>query len=1202
MLHQKIVHLKETGGSCWLRQLNDLLLSEGHSPLDPAIKTSCDVPSELPLSNSVNRRAGPTSFPLGHLKRMQRKVHESESASRDDGEPNRKTKKPANIMLPETLPSAADGAVCAYLQSLLPSRSHKAADASEQFQELPIHVMWCTAMMHHTKQVVEFPACVFITTENVHVFSVRSLAGDTGIPELSRTMRLPLEKVTQIAVGYDSLYIQLEWAATEPRIHGLVVFLTFSHGKSNAFINAVKLARRRSVPELDEYEDPHIVPGNGLEASLKQALMFYERCLDLDGIHVLLYLLVMVEGCSPDTVRTSSLVVTSRYIYLVSQDYCNTPLSSFAKASPSGPAYEVVSIFPVSSRLVNIQMYDIDTIESSSCHSLWSTFGKTGSARGSSVGFIGYGVRMSFHLGEYGIQVLDVRMPTSNQREKFLSTLIKVHASVSDVLTRSSLQRIKTPSPMRDADSLSCGSCESQRSSGQPKGKKSRKRPTETLNPFQTAEEHTICTTHEKNQISDNTMPDLRSSSNLDRGDSKILNSVVTIAEVTSPSVFRLPNGKFESSVISEKDPIRPGPDTAPMLSPTFEPRVGGDNPALSSTDNQPLPVVSGNVQFSEKDFNGHDSSTCDKNSVHDDEIEQNESTSKTILYDSEILQDPVGFGKSHDGPQENTSLSSASSSDEESSYEDAVKQGHCEDGRVATENTPADTQFVSDSDIAVVRLSVGEVGSTNRRSSVNSASKNSSFRCPPAVNDMVLHLGKEKGRYIAGKSETAPLSSHFGYPSNELLLHLAEHFEAAVALFPPVSPQFEAFMSLSSLELVNYFHQNIAVISVENEELSHVMWSFVVPYVNPSAEIPSCVLLSTKAIYFASDRCEHKHTPVSALKSHKRCFSDTLPLPPGSNSEFDERSAKRSPCHLSCGILNNSAGSEQKRVFRVYGTIMLKDLKQVNIGIFSQWIRLTGPGEELVYSCVTRDCRASETFLHRLKGILTRFYPLPSPEANVQDLEQDFYSMFSKSKPKSKFSDDGRFVYPLDDSISDTTFLIRRSLKGDKASTTGIRLLSYLLCFQVDSGLSCDVPPDLLRGKPRTVILTEEHLVLAVEDHVSYPLPDFTRTPPARPQMEIAEVRRLDFLQQIALRPDDAHLLVLVFSDETGELVVDTSVEHFGADGEQAPQKPAQRLQEIRWTLLVQNVNAKDKLIRLISQQWEEQHGGRQLSISTLS
>lgn len=1121
---------------------------------------------------------------------VHRKVHESEYASKEDGESNKKTKKPANIMLPETLPSAADGAVCSYLQSLLPSRSHKTSD-SEQFQELPIHIMWCTAMIHHTKQAVEFPACVFITTENVHVFSVRSLAGDTGIPELSRTMRLPLEKVTQIALGYESLYIQLEWAATEPQTHGLVVFLTFSHGKSNAFINAVKLARRRSIPELDEYEDPHIVPGSGLEASLKKALMFYERCSDLDGVHILLYLLVMVEGCSPDTVRTCSLVVTSRYIYLIGQDYCNTPLSSFAKALPSSSAYEVASIFPVSSRLVNIQMYDIDTIESSSSHSLWSTFGKTSSGKGSSVGFIGYGVRMSFHLGEYGIQVLDVRMPTSNQREKFLSTLIKVHASVSDALTRSSLHRIKSPSPMRDTDSLSCESCESQRSSRQPKGKKNKKRPTEILNPSQTAQEGSIGTAHEKKQISN--------SATLDRGDSKILNSVVTTAEVSSSNTSDLPNGKFEFSENSEKTdlvPTLPCPDTEQMPSTTFEPRIGEGNPALSSTDNESLPVISVEGKFSEKDSNGCDSSPCDRISVHD-EIEQNESMSKNILYNSEILQDLVGFRKSHDGPPKSTSLSSAISSDEESFYEDAMKQGHGEDSPVTIENTLADTQIVSDSDIAVVRLSVGDVGSTNRRSSVNSASKNSSLH-RPAVNDMMLPVGKEKGRYFAGNPETAPLPLHFGYPSHELLLHLAEHFEA-VALFPPVSPQFEAFMSLSSLELVNYFHQNIAIISMENEELSHVLWSFVVPYVDPSVEIPSCVLLSTKAIYFASDQCEHKHT-LASLKSHKRCFSDTLPLQQSLNGEFD--SSKCSPCHLSCGILNNSAYSEQKRVFRVFGTIMLKDLKQVNIGIFSQSIRLTGPGEESVYSCVTRDCQASEMFLHRLKGILTKFYPLPSPETNIQDLEQDFYSMFSKPKPESKFTDDGRFFYPLDDSISDTTFLIRRSLKGDKASMTGIRLLSYLLCFQIDSGLNSEVPYDLLRGKPRTLILTEEHLVLAVEDHVNYPLPDFTRTPPARPQMEITEVRSLDFLQQIALRSDDAHSLVLVFSDETSELVIDASVEYFSSDREQqTPQKSPQKFQEIRWTLLIQNVSGKDKLIRLISQQWEEQHGGRQLTISTL-
>jgi hypothetical protein len=59
----------------------------------------------------------------------------------------------------------------------------------------------------------------------------------------------------------------------------------------------------------------------------------------------------------------------------------------------------------------------------------------------------------------------------------------------------------------------------------------------------------------------------------------------------------------------------------------------------------------------------------------------------------------------------------------------------------------------------------------------------------------------------------------------------------------------------------------------------------------------------------------------------------------------------------------------------------------------------------------------------------------------------------------------------------------------------------------------------------PRTLILTDEHLVLAVEDHVSYPLPDFARVLPDQHYQiqngihtEIVEVRYLEYLVRVEL------------------------------------------------------------------------------------
>lgn len=1220
--------------------------------------------SKRRISLSVNPSINLTIYPNSA---SHRKTSEDD-ATKETSESGRKPRRSYNFMLPETLPNSSDSTFCAHLQTLIPQRHKNSDDGTE----LPIHIMWCTAILSRIKIETEFPGCIYVTTENVHVFNVRALAGDTGIPRLSRTLKLPLGKMTRITVGHEGLYVLVEWASTEPRAHGVIALITFSSGKTDAFINSIKLAHRRSIPELDDYEDPHVVSSNGVEASLKQALNVFEQYSNPESIRVILYLVVMVEGPSSDSVKTSSLVITSGYIYLVRQDYCNTPLPSYVSSLPVEPVFRVSSVFPVTSRIVSVQMYDIDTIESNNDHSLVSTFARSAS----SVGFIGYGVRVSFHLGEYGIQVLDVRMPTSNQRERFLSTLVRVHSDGSDALSGSLSQKARAAAggaSLRDVDNVSCDSSGSQRSLSRVKGK-GRGRKLNDGSKFSSPSKLSV-------EGEPHTVPDPPPSSEaFSEGKTGVLNSGgcgwneaqsgVSKKCVPSTDIAPQHSPQHTESLLQPSGLTLPesAADAAQPFTPEFRDIGSSSDPASFPSAQRPFeasafahtePNSSTAGPFSDQAApvsRSLEFKTCSSTDLQGSLAEFSRRYLRSATPDSDlidVLPDPVlpdathrhprsassqedvedwrELGAKHHGTVEATptnpfdthlseldavqisgsprrgrtsqhssshsarsSIRSLSRSTLDSFQEEEDVSKNESTGSLDHEEGPTlRSQMVSETDIATVRLSVGDVAladptdfSSSTAAIISSSPKT---RSPHAS-------GLKHDRVRSGRMTPVSLPFQLGYPSNELLDHLSESFDQ-VPLFPTVSAPLESFMSMSSLELVNYFHQNIAIISTENEELRHVLWALVVPYTDPTVEIPSCILLSTKAVYFVSDYCSQNMNPALGLRSHKRYSSDSTSLCKGS----DHRGVQQSSCHLSCGILSNSSYSERKRVFRSYATIFLKDLKQVNIGMFCQTIRLTGSDEKTVLACVTHSCQTSESFLNQLRATLLQFYPLPSPDiATSQDIEQDFYKMFSKPRSlEARQSSDARFVYPADDCISDITYLICRQLKDRKADFRALKLLSYLLCFQVESSVTADVPLDLLYTKPRTLIVTEDHVALAVEDHVSYPLPDFSRMPPARPQMEMIEVRYLEFLQRITLHSEDAHVIILTFTDETGEVIVDTSVDHFSADlgVDAAPEV----VQEVSWMLLIQNNRSRDKLIRLISQQWEEVHRGKQLTVNTL-
>ena len=355
------------------------------------------------------------------------------------------------FMLPETLPSCTDKSFLAAIQGMLP----KCLQSSDQDpnKAQPIHVMWCMAICYDDP-FTEFSACVYLTTEHLHIFKVSALLNDTGIPKMHHKFYALLPSIKVVAVGYDGLYVQVEEESSGSS--GTYTLLTFNSKKTDLFVDAVKRAFRRRVPDLDDYEDPNIVSAGDVEYILKQTLNRYEFLKDPASLRIALYMLVFLvtDNFENSFHGTSALAMTSRYIYVLRQDFSNLPSPTFVLHPPSTLSFEVLAIFPFSCRIINIQMYDTDTIESGS-QSL-STTSLSNHLYSSQNSFIGYGVRLFFHLGAYGIQTLDLRFLTSNLRDRFLFMLSQMRNEITDSLSVSKV-KVKTVTSA-DQESGSSGS------------------------------------------------------------------------------------------------------------------------------------------------------------------------------------------------------------------------------------------------------------------------------------------------------------------------------------------------------------------------------------------------------------------------------------------------------------------------------------------------------------------------------------------------------------------------------------------------------------------------------------------------------------------------------------------------------------------------------------------------------------------------
>ena len=431
-----------------------------------------------------------------------------------------------------------------------------------------------------------------------------------------------------------------------------------------------------------------------------------------------------------------------------------------------------------------------------------------------------------------------------------------------------------------------------------------------------------------------------------------------------------------------------------------------------------------------------------------------------------------------------------------------------------------------------------------------------------------------------------------FTLPCEEQLNYLTK-CNQSYKLVKDRSACLEVLGKMDGRELVEYFHLNIAHIGYDCEEMLYVVWADVVPYKNPDQVITSLVVLTSKAVYCISDAKVEIPPKIKRMwMTHCRHKSDSAIATLQSDMQNED--------HHCAGILHRG-GCQHAKVPRAFIITPLSQLVQINIGMFDQCLRLTGPNEDSVCTIVTRECAATETFLQVISSALSSH--VVTSADTPSDSEVDFYSLVTKTRSSTEgieyvHPSKVRFCYPGEETISDIMYIISDISKENLSSKTPYLIWVYILGFQIPVE-SADLAEAVTKASPRTVILTNQHFCLAAEDLVSYPLPEFARGLPDKPRHRILEVRKIEYLKRILVEQEPRKCLTLVFSDEDDEIEVDTSFEYYSPKEDLKGRKSPP---EVSLRLLFQYGKEEAKLLQMLKRQWGEIHLANDLPVHMMS
>lgn len=443
-----------------------------------------------------------------------------------------------------------------------------------------------------------------------------------------------------------------------------------------------------------------------------------------------------------------------------------------------------------------------------------------------------------------------------------------------------------------------------------------------------------------------------------------------------------------------------------------------------------------------------------------------------------------------------------------------------------------------------------------------------------------------DKSVQIPPTPPTKPLPEY----SAEELQYIANCNKSKIVSVPEAM---EFVKTMKPMEVVKFFHENIAQISLEPERLLHVLWTTVITFASPKKFVVAMVMLSCKAIYFVSQESMNFFTETTNGKTHRRIRSDFGVV--GNTLTFKSGQVDRA--HQS-GVLHTTDTSGLDCV-QCQHKIDLCDIKEVFVGLFSQKLRITGSTPDTTITLLTQNFQLTKEFQEQLMKALPE-----GERKEPQSPDPDGGSIYNQAPVFENMTGSSEYVHPSnvtfyyqnEETIDDLRHVLSESLSDSTSDLTESSLLFYRICHQLFVGDLSNGAENLLTESCKeelcSFFIINQHIALCNEDHVSYPLPNFIRALPDSVHYHPVDIHSIRNLKRIVLSDFTSRDMTLIF--EVLDVDVDISKDHFSSVNGEAE---SQETPDIAWMIVLPSQEDRERVVKMLSTQWKEIHNS-QLSI----
>ncbi|XP_019905397.2 kinesin-like protein KIF16B isoform X3 [Esox lucius] len=226
------------------------------------------------------------------------------------------------------------------------------------------------------------------------------------------------------------------------------------------------------------------------------------------------------------------------------------------------------------------------------------------------------------------------------------------------------------------------------------------------------------------------------------------------------------------------------------------------------------------------------------------------------------------------------------------------------------------------------------------------------------------------------------------------------------------------------------------------------------------------------------------------------------------------------------------SASLGDHQALSVFHHFSLLDLKEIQVGLAGQHVRLLGSTEDNILILFTHCKELTQKLCHSLLKIIAPTMVLEG--AGAQPLLQadlSSYSLdWSSHIPDIVLDGGPRVTSRFKRNLADLLYIIHGNFEStNKLSLANIHLLLYT-CVRVEN--------DCTSHQEIQFLLTDTHISLVQENAVFHPVPQGSAMIPPQPQFQVVELRRRSDIRSVFMREGEGCKMVDIFysADEQDE------------------------------------------------------------------